>query len=186
MSVVYNKIWDGKRGQCYETKHVKKFPKVKILMMVPKWEKMTQKMHLWIFADSYWFRQGNISTDVNIHETSVRSGRVQKTSMRGGTLGRWFPAARIVEELLSQTWCLLHPTLNKMWVCQPFDSSKMTGEGGEMAWCSWRSECWRSNVSEVISCEIMRNVPQNILMSLCKFTCLRSLKQYFSSKSDRY
>lgn len=127
--------------------------------MVPKWETMIQKMHLWIFADSYWFRQGNISTDVNIHETSVRSGRVQKTSMRGGTLGRWLPDARIVEELLSQTWCLLHPTLNEMWIFPPFASSKMTGEGGKLAWCSWRSECWRSNVSEVISCEIMRNVP---------------------------
>lgn len=156
--------------------------------MVPKWE-MIQKMLLWILADSYWFRQGNISTDVNIHETSVRSGRVQKTSMRGGTLGRWFPAARIVEELLSQTWCLLHPTLNKMWICQPFDSSKMTGEGGEMAWCSWRSECWRSNVSEVIFLwDHEKHTPKISSWAYVhtQFTCLQSLKQYFSSKPDRY
>lgn len=183
MSVVYNKIWDGKRGQCYETKHVKKFPKVKILN-----EGRWFRRCIWLFADSYWFRLGNISMDVNIHETSVRSGRVQKTSMRGGTLGRWIPGARIVVELLSQT--MLTASYFKRNVDLPalclFKDDWWGRRTGLMLleiWvlkkqCFWGNFLWGHE----------KRAPKISLWAYAhkQFACLQSLKQYFSSKSDRY
>lgn len=131
-----------------------------------------------------WFLQGNISMDVNIHETSVRSGRVQKTSKRGGTLGRWLPAARIVEELLSQTMLtasyfernvdLPAPCLLQRWLVRE--------ENWLMLLEIWvlKKQCSRGN----FLWDHEKHAPQNILVSICAHTIylLAELEEIFFIK----